>query len=374
MYNTISKQVKVCHVTNAHTRFDVRIFHKECVSLAKGGFDVTLLVNDALPDEYTKGIKIISTKYKPRNRFQRMITSKGILKRKMAQIDADLYHFHDPELLPEAVWIKKIGKKVIFDFHEDVSQQILYKHWIPYPIRKIVSTLYRNYESKTIKSFDGIVTVTPKFVERLRAINSNTTMVTNYPIVGDIQIHGIKKKRTICFAGGVSEQWNHINIIKAIELINNVEYVLAGNGSREYLNRLQDLNGWRKVKYLGRIPHEEVKEVYKKSLIGMTLLSYKTQVGNEGTLGNTKLFEFMEAGLPIICSDNEVWREIIERYKCGIAINPNNVEEIAESIEYLLNNEHIANKMGENGRTTVQEVFNWKSQEKNLLDLYKSLL
>jgi glycosyltransferase involved in cell wall biosynthesis len=363
---------KVCHVTSAHPRYDVRIFHKECKSLANNGYDVTLLVNDNLLNESINGVKIVSTQMKPKNRYERMVKSKMKIKTLMLEIDADIFHFHDPELLPEAAWIKKKGKKVIFDFHEDVSQQILFKTWIPGKLRKTVSSIYKSYEKNKAKSFDAIVTVTPKFVERLKMINPNTIMVTNYPIITK-ENNEVPKNKAICFAGGISSQWNHENIINAIESIEGVEYILAGSGSQEYIEKLQKLEGWDKVRYLGRISHDEVVKIYNESMIGMTLLSNNTQVGDEGTLGNTKIFEFMEAGLPVICSKNKIWKDIVENNKCGIPIDPENVTEITSAITKIITNPKLASEMGVNGKKAVCNEFNWETQEKALLDLYKSM-
>lgn len=370
----IKKTTKVCHVTSVHFRYDVRIFHKECRSLANNGFEVTLLVNDNLHDENVNGVNIISTQLKPNNRFDRIVKSKRYIRQKMIDINAEVYHFHDPELLPEAYWIKKKGKKVIFDFHEDVSQQILYKTWIPKKIRKIISAIYKQYEKGKAKEFDALITVTPKFVERLKLVNPNTIMITNYPIIKEKTVDvQIPKKKAICFAGGISPQWNHENIIKAIETIDDIEYILAGSGSTEYIEKLKGLKGWNKVRYLGKISHEKVENIYCESMIGMTLLSNNTQVGDEGTLGNTKIFEFMEAGLPVICSNNKLWKEIVENHACGLAIDPNRINEIKEAIEFLVKNYQEATLMGENGRKAIASVYNWNSQEKELLNLYHSL-
>ena len=259
------KIIKVCHVTSAHPRYDVRIFHKECKSLSNNGYDVTLLVNDNLPNEKKDGVKIISTKTEPQNRFDRMIISKKNIRNKMLKINADIYHFHDPELLPDASWIKKRGKKVVFDFHEDVSNLILYMTWIPAKIRKTISLIYKKYEGNKASRFDALISVTPKIVERLKHINSNTIMVTNYPISTEEVSNYKYRKRAICFAGGIDPQWNHENIIKAIENIDDVEYILAGSGSSEYLEKLKKLKGWEKVRYLGRVPHEKVKEIGRAS-------------------------------------------------------------------------------------------------------------
>lgn len=373
--NNGTRKINICHVTSAHSRYDVRIFHKECKSLAKNGFDVTLLVNDNIDDELIEGVKIKSTNFKPKNRYERMIISQKKVREKAIQINADIYHLHDPELLPLASYLKKKSKKVIFDFHEDVSQQILFKKWIPKSIRKVISISYSIYEAQNAKKFDALITVTPKIVERLKKINPQTIMITNYPILSNFYTEDvITKNNMLCFAGGVTPQWNHLNIIKAIEGIEDITYSLAGTGSEEYINSLKKLDGWNKVKYLGKIPHEEVRGVYSKSLFGMALLSFNTQVGNEGTLGNTKIFEFMEAGLPIICSNNNLWKEIVKEYKCGIAVDPNNVQEIVNAIRIILDNPEKADKMGANGRRAIVEKFNWRTQESVLLDLYSSLI
>ena len=197
-------------------------------------------------------------------------------------------------------------------------------------------------------------------------------MVTNYPII-ESSVKRRTDKSTLCFAGGVSEQWCHAKIIEALERVGDVKYLLFGSGPKEYLDYLKELPGWAKVDYRGRILHSEVKREYYNASIGMAL-NYSTQIKGEGSLGNTKLFEYMEAGLPVICSDYRLWKDIVEEHQCGIAVNPQDVAEIAQAIEYLVNNPEHATQMGLNGRIAVGDHYNCGTQEKSLLDLYQSLL
>ncbi|MDD2393041.1 MAG: glycosyltransferase family 4 protein [Eubacteriales bacterium] len=367
--------IKVCHVTTVHSRYDPRIFSKECKSLSNSGYEVTLIVNDVLPDESVDGIRLVSTHLNPRNRFDRMVKTKRKIRKLMKQTDARVYHFHDPELLSEACWIKKKGKAVIFDFHEDVSKQILFKIWIPAPMRKLVSYVYRVYERSGASRFDALVSVTPKIVERLRKSNENTIMITNFPVVREETGNDFsQKKRAVCFAGEISAQWNHDKIIRAIASIEDIVYILAGKSHPTYIEKLKSLDGWEKVEYLGRLPFKKVIEIYDESMIGMTLLNYDNQVSDEGTLGNTKLFEFMQAGLPVICSDNKIWKEIVEENNCGLAIYPDDVEEIKKAILYFLDNIDAARQMGENGLKAVKDKYNWSTQEVKLVKLYDSVV
>lgn len=364
----MTKGKKVCHITSVHKRYDPRIFEKECRSLAKYGYEVTLLVNDNLENEIIDGVKIISTGFLPKNRTDRFINSNKYIYNKAKEINADIYHLHDPDLLIVGNKLKKGGKKVIFDSHEDVPKQIMDKYWIPKPIRKIVSKFYLMFERRSLGKYDAIISVTPNVVQRLKRINSNTIMVTNYPIVKPFR-ENENKQKYICFAGGVDESWNHDKIINAIADIDKVKYLLAGKAIDKYISELRKLGGWEKVVYYGFVTREEVKEIYNKALIGIAI-NKSTQVKDVGTLGNTKLFEFMEAGLPVICTNYSLWEEIVNKYNCGICVDPNNVNEIHDAIEKLINNPKIAKEMGKNGRRAVEIEFNWDSQEKILLDLY----
>jgi len=363
---------KVCHMTSAHSRHDVRIFEKECSSLAKYGYDITLIVNDDIEDEVTNDVKIVSTKFKPKNRIDRLFNSKKIIFKKAIEIDADIYHFHDPDLIIVGNNLKKLGKKVIFDSHEDVPAQILDKQWIPGLIRGVISYLYKKYEIKSARKYDAIISVTPHIVRRLSNINSNTIMITNYPII-DIERRIIRiTSNSICFAGGISEQWCHDKIIKSLENIDGIEYLLAGDCTSEYMELLKSLPGWDKVNYIGKVSHEEVRNIYSKSIAGVAL-NFSSQAKDEGTLGNTKLFEFMEAGLPVICTNYKLWKEIIDEYQCGIYVNPNNIYEISSSINYILANKEKAYIMGQNGRKAVEEKYNWNTQEEILLKMYDNI-
>lgn len=367
--------MQICHVTSVHPAKDVRIFYKECCSLVKAGYDVYEIAPN-VGDEFYNGVKICGVQL-PRQRLKRMLFGREKIYTKCLEINADVYHFHDPELIPVGIKLKRnnSNKKIIFDSHEDVPAQILAKHWIPFPFRKLFSIVYSVYERISLKCYDAIISVTPSIVNKLKAININTVQITNYPIVSTVSAEDMRQwNNSICFAGGISQQWLHTNIIKALDNTSGIMYELVGTGSSDYLAGLKNLSSWSKVKFYGNIPFTDVGTFLSKSTAAIVLNDYSANVGwKEGTLGNNKLFEAMQVGIPVICTDFILWKEIIDEWKCGICINPHDITAIRDAINYLIENKDIAKEMGDNAKKAVIERYNWKTQETVLLNLYVGL-
>lgn len=368
-----TKKIKICHVTSAHKSNDVRIFQKECSSLAKiENYEVFLV---AQGKSYTKnGVRVIGIGEFPPGRAYRMWTGRRKIYDEVVRLDADIYHFHDPELLPCAKRIKKLGKQVIFDSHEDVPEQIKEKNYIPMVLRGIISFAYTVYQNQILKKLDAVISVTPHICKKLNKVNPCTYMVTNYPIVheGDIQSSKIERGK-IVFAGGVTEQWSHQYIIEAINDLSGISYNIYGKADSEgYIEKLKSLAGWKNTNYRGFQPFEVVQKEIQTANMAMAICQYgKNTAGKLGTLGNTKLFEAMQLGVPVIATDFILWKEIIDKYQCGIYVEPKNVEAIKRAIQYLFTETEIARKMGMNGRRAITECYNWKNEEQTLFKLYK---
>ena len=192
---------KVCHVTSVHPPEDVRIFQKECVSLARAGYDVTLVQQGG---DYEKdGVHILGFGDIAPNRFQRMLMTAWRAYRRALEADADVYHLHDPELLPYGLKLKKKGKKVIFDSHENTLESILQKEWIPAPLRKMVYHWFKAHQEGVCRQLNAVISVTPNIVEYFRSINSRTVQVANFPILpAKMPPLPERSDRTLVFAGG----------------------------------------------------------------------------------------------------------------------------------------------------------------------------
>ncbi|SCJ97198.1 GDP-mannose-dependent alpha-(1-6)-phosphatidylinositol monomannoside mannosyltransferase [uncultured Eubacterium sp.] len=371
--------MKICHVTSAHKNNDIRILEKQCVSLAKKSENEVYLVASGESKKY-KNVTIVGIGARPGSRLKRMIIHSRKAFKTSLKIDADIYHLHDPELLQYVRKYIKKNKKVIFDSHEDVLGSLSEKNYIPKIIRKQFIQLFTKYFKSVVSSCSAVVAVTPHCRDDLVKFNPMCYLITNYPIIREEQKIQVEKNKNvnsvhkIIFAGGISEDWRHRNILRAIEPIENVEYHIYGTAAVSYLEELKQEKGWDKVVFWGQTEHEKVKRALVEADIGVAISRYGSNAGGRlGTLGNTKLFEEMQAGLPVIATDFVLWKEIIEGHKCGICVSPDSVEEIRDAICTLINDEDLAVKMGENGKEAVIERFNWKSQETILLELYEHI-
>lgn len=373
--NECLSKIRVCHLTSVHPAKDGRIFYKECTSLANAGYDVTLVVAGA-EDEICNGVKIVGVP-KSEGRLGRMFVTTRNVYKKAIQIDADVYHLHDPELIPIGLKLKRRGKKVMFDSHEDYTSNIKEKPYFQPWIAKSIAVLYAGYEKHSLRRFDGLISVTPHLTDRLKAINSKIYQITNYKKVydKDLKTNKAMEKRlsSVAFVGPIRNQWCVKEIIESLS--EDTSLMLAGPAEIDYLDQIKKLSNWAKVNYMGKVGPKDVEGIYKSCSLGFALLRYSLAVGNNmGTLGNTKIFEIMGAGVPVICTDFILWKNIIKKYKCGICINPTDITAIKDAVKFLLGNPEEAKRMGENGRKAVESEFNWESQEKILLEMYKDVL
>lgn len=358
---------KICHFTSVHEPLDDRIFLKECISLKKEGYDVYIV---AKGDSFEKdGIKIVGIGEQSGGRIKRFFVYSRKAYKMAKSLNCDLYHFHDPELLPYGLKFKKLGKTVIFDSHENVPAQIQDKEWIPERFRETISNLYKKYETLVAKKIDAVIVSTPyiagQFKERARKIE----IIKNYPRIDDIIFHDVdfnQKEDIACYAGGINEARGERIMIEATDGI-DAKLILAGPKENTDYPGLNIAH----VEYTGVLDRKEVNELYGKAVLGLVLLLPKKNYIDSLPI---KMFEYMAAGIPFVASDFPLWKEIVEKTQAGICVDINNIKEIKATIKNLLENREKAREMGKRGREAVTKYYNWNNEAKKLAALYRDLL
>jgi len=365
--------LKVVHLTSVHIRYDTRIFFKMCKSLVSNGYNLSLVVADGKGDEIKDGVSIVDAGVTTGGRLSRMIKTTSRVFEKAKELNGDIYHIHDPELIPAGLKLKKLGKKVIFDSHEDVPKQILNKPYLNKVSKRILSKIFEWYEYCFLPKFDYLIAATPFILNKLLKINPNAVDINNFPLLNELKISNwMHKENTVAYIGGISEIRGIKEVILALSYTQNVRLNLAGSFSEKiFEEKIKKYENWSKVNTLGFLNRQQVSEVLAKSHAGIVTLY---PVTNYITSLPVKMFEYMSAGLPVIASNFSLWREIIEGNQCGICVDPLNPKAIGDTIQYLIDNPQKAKQMGKNGRKAVELKYNWSMEEKKLLTLYKNLL
>jgi len=370
---TVNRPWNICHLTSVHSRNDTRIFIKQCRSLVAHGYFVTMVVADGRGDAYKDGVKIVDVGCLP-GRLNRMFKTTLRVLKKSVEIDADLYHLHDPELIPVGMKLKRLGKKVIFDAHEDVPKQLLGKPYLNPLLLRILSEAFSLFEHYACPDFDGIITATPFIRDKFLAINPSSVDINNYPVIGelDANVPWTDKRDEICYVGGIGLIRGIREVIHACNFLQTPARLnLTGCFSEPAVKtEVKGFPGWSRVNELGFVDRIGVREVLGRSMAGLVTFH---PLPNHVDSQPNKMFEYMSAGVPVIASDFPLWREIVEGNDCGLCVNPFDTKAIAAAIDFMINNPVRARQMGENGQHAVLSRYNWAIEEAKLLNFYKKL-
>lgn len=373
MTNTgLLSKPKIIHLSSAHHDRDVRIFLKECKSLAANfpEHEIHLVLSGVEP-RIEDGVHIHSAGPRGASKFQRMYHTVNQVYQKALELDGICYHLHDPELLRLSLMLKRKGKKVIYDAHEDLPRQFIGNSKLP--AKQLLSGIIERVENYFAKRMHGIITATPFIAARFEKINANTIDINNYPLATEIEmVEGPThtKENYVCYIGGIWPSRGLLRLIDAFET-SEVKLALAGKIEPAFKALLQQRQGWKNVQELGFIDRHTSVTLKQKAIAGIvTFLPLPNHVNAQPN----KIFEYMSAGLPVIGSNFPLWKALIEDNHCGICVDPENSNEIARAIAYLVAHPEIAQQMGENGKKMVQNTYNWTAEEKRLVAFYQKVL
>lgn len=371
--------LKVCVITSVHNVFDNRIFQKECKTLVKAGYDVTLLAQHDKSEVVDGGITIVPLSG-PRNRFVRMTGTTWQAYRNALAIDADIYHLHDPELLLIGILLKLHGKKIIYDMHENLPKQIKSKDWINPKLRRILSMAV--YWTERLLLIGTPVIFAEYSYRKDYLWVKKCTTVLNMPLINELLPFkydtSVKHGFAVGYMGGVSDARGSLTTIEALKILKDdgisarFECIgpIAESHKQVLLKKCGEYN-LSNVVFHGYLPAHKGWHVIGQCSVGLALLH---PIPNYIESYPTKIFEYMAMGLPVITSNFPLYRAIIEENDCGLCVDPMNPEEIAGAIQWIMEHPVEAEHMGQNGRRAVEEKFNWGIEEKKLLSVYRELL
>lgn len=373
------KNIKVCHVISGYFRNDARVYYRQCLSLKSHGFDVSILTNDGDPSENLDGINILSCTPRPINRWKVLLFATSLFYKSAVDIDADIYQIHSPELLPLGLKLKKLGKKVVYDAHEDMPNHILEKEWLPNWTRKIVSNIFVLYMERAFIKIDEIISPHSHVVKSIQESFGKGLLIANFPILKKDDLVSMaeyrSRKNIFCYSGTVYKYSNQGVMADALVEIESAYYKIAGYIDEEQKTMLMSSLSGERIECLGRLSQEDLLKFYKSSIAGIVVYDYKLNLGDRlGSYGTNKIFEYMEAGLPIICTDYELWKDIVDRYQCGIYVKPGDKEALVFALNTILSEKEYAYQMGKNGRRAIEVEFNWRSEEMKYCGLFSSLI
>lgn len=373
MTQVAAKHASIIHFSNVHAWNDVRVFHKQCQTLAAAGYRTTLIARG----EGEGGRVEIRPLPRRSSRCSRMTLGIFDCLRLALAAKADLYHFHDSELIPVGLLLKLLGKRVVYDVHEDVPRQILSKSWIPRPLRPAVSAVARAAEWLGACRFDGIVAATPSIASRFPA--GKTALVQNFPIIDELNTPGgppyARRPMSLLYAGGIARDRGIVPLVQAVGRLTpslEAQLVLAGAFHPASLEQdVQSLAPRNRVDFRGWCSRDELSNLMSRARVGVvTFLPAPNHVAAQPN----KLFEYMSAGLPVVASHFPLWREIVDGVGCGLLVDPEDSDDIARALRWLLEHPAEAEEMGRRGRQAVQTRYNWDTQSRVLLEFCKELL
>jgi glycosyltransferase involved in cell wall biosynthesis len=379
----ILRTMKICHITTVHPAQDPRIFHRMCRVLASHNNDVVLIA----PETFTAEPRLRPSSYNERlGRAGRLRRSGPLALEAALREDAEVYHFHDPELIPMALLLKarRRDRAVVYDVHEDYPSMMRDKYWLPRWTRPAAALGARVANRIAAKVLDGIVTADGGVAEDFKKAGSENVFVHyNFPtadLFGNVNLVPVSPTCDLVYIGGLSERAGIFVLFDALKILaqrgvrptvrlagyTDGEQGLAAIDATLRTYGLQD-----QVKFDGRIAHVEVPAWLQRGRIGLVLLQAVPKFMKNIP---TKMFEYWACGLPVLASDLPPARKFLVDGENGYGFSPASASELAERIAHLLSHPEECQRLGRNGRRMIDSRWNNDRQIGGLVKFYENLV
>lgn len=375
-----SKRIRICHISTVHPPGDVRVFHRECGSLARAGYDVHLVIR-APRAETIDGVHLHPLP-NVRARLLRIPFLPWIALRRALRTCGDIYHYHDPELIPVGFVLRWLfRKKVVYDVHEFIPGQVMGKLWLPRWSRRAVALAYRVVE-KLLTPGQQFVLANENCVP---FYPPSACLVRNYPLLRDSPKAANDEERfsrrppLLVYIGGVSEDRGallYVDLVQGLAARGiDVRLMIIGPASASFGRRLTayiaDTGTASRVTLTGRLESAAAMAHAAEAAIGLCLL-YPSP--NYTTCLATKILEYMMVGTPVLASDFAHWRPYVIGERAGRLADPGNLDEVVEMCAAMLADPAELRAMGARGADAARERYHWGSEFEALTACYHRLL
>ncbi|MFO7627503.1 MAG: glycosyltransferase family 4 protein [Candidatus Fermentibacteraceae bacterium] len=425
--NRPNAPLKVCMIVKNQLWNDARV-KKEALSLSAAGYHVTVV---SLPEEgkpacetwegcrilrppnlsrWVKGLRnaadvIRDDPVKP-SVLQKLLTMVRRSKARIALTDikrhlqhdlrllkaawrakADIYHAHDLDTLAICWTASRLRRaRLVYDSHE---------LWLESQKHLFEDGRFQKWSAKVTEKClarraDLVIAVTEMRAGHMRKLYPGMkapVIVKNCPnLITGAPTGEYLRLRMGCppdcmivlYQGILSSERGLEELIEAASILKGantggVAFALMGS---DYLHgRLDEL-----IRSLGvgdmvftfdPVPSEALAEVTVSADAGMIL--FRNSCLNHCFSLPNKLYEYMMAGIPVIASDLPEMKAVIEGTRCGLLVDPSSPPEIARAVAHLASRPEERRAMGERGLKAAQSEYNWKEQERILLNSYRGI-
>jgi len=390
--------MKVGIVVHNDIDLDVRVSNQRSI-LTRSNIEMCILCTGNSKEEDKERcisrVDISSPKYKffyisnsTTGHFNKFWTKR--IRNFFSQNRVDLLHVHDLFMaIPAVEAAKDLNIPLVLDLHENYPAAFRKYSWTKkFPHRIFVRIkFWDKVESTILKKVNGLIVLDEVYIEHLKKKLHSTELPFSYciyPNVPDLNQFktGFSSESSTkvnlfrIFYFGIISAPRYLHIVKkAVEIINRskkkAKLVIAGNiihGDKQFIKENvlgadTDHIPWINLNELGR--YIEPMDV--------CISPIEKNAQHESGVAN-KVFQYMYFSKPLLVSDCEPQKRLVESTQCGLAYKYDDSEELAKRILWMIDHPEETLKMGENGRKAIVEKYNTEIFGKEILKLYASVL
>jgi glycosyltransferase involved in cell wall biosynthesis len=384
--------LRVCVFTTAHDATSDRVVQREAASLEAAGHDVTYYTPYERGPDDSDGddrVDVVSYDHVESGSLLSLpdrVRMAGRVARVLRNTDYDVYHFHDVEALPVGVYLgRHADAATVYDVHEHVPDTLRHKPIFPKPVRPLVAGVASVLERTLARFVDGLVAASPDIARRF-ADHDGLTIVTNYPrrrwaeeTDPDVATRSSDREPVrFVYRGLLSEGRGVYTLMDAIERVpdrHDVRLVLGGRFASEAVETAvqQRVEASDRVEFVEWFPSlSGMIDHFRSADVGLVCFHPDPNKTNAVHRSN-KLFQYMAAALPVVVSDIGNWATLVDEEDCGLTVDPEDPQAIADRMVELLENPDERARLGKNGHAAALREYNWERQRERLLALYDRL-